>query len=59
MLRERGKDNVIRTIGTTGRDKSEDTSERRRLKRYHDGTKRYRQNRTFQNDERKFHQQVG
>ena len=31
----------------------------RRLKRYRQRVKQYRQNRTFQNDERKFYQQLG
>ena len=30
-----------------------------RLKRYRDKTKQYKQNRTFQNNERKFYQQLG
>ena len=35
------------------------TSKEERVKRYLDRTKQYRQNRTFQNNERKFYQLVG
>ena len=51
MLGREEKSNTIKTNNTTQENKSEGTGEERRLKRYRDRIK-YRQNKTFQNNEK-------
>ena len=53
------KSNIIKTNNTTRRNKSEGTGEGKKMKKYRDRIKQYRQNRTFQKNERKFYLGVG
>ena len=52
MLGQKEKSHTRKNSNTTLGNKPESTGERRKIK------KQYRQNRTFQNNERKFYQQV-
>ena len=58
MLGQRGKSNTTTTKDTTQRDKSKGTGERCKTKKIANRTKEYRQNKTFQNKERKFLQLI-
>ena len=60
MWEENGKDNTGKNNSTTWGNKPEGSCERRETKEISKkGIKEYRQNRTFQSNERKFYQQLG
>ena len=56
MQRRKGKGNTRKNNNTTWGNKPESTGKKGRLKKYR---QRVKQNSTFQNNERKFYQQVG
>ena len=58
MWEQKGKGNMRKNNSTTWGNKPESTG-KRRFKRYRQRVKQYRQNRTSQNNERKFYQQLG
>ena len=60
MLRQKGKDNTRKKITIQLEEINQKVLAKEViLKRYRQGVKQYRKNRTFQNNERKFYQQMG
>ena len=59
MLEQKGKGNTRKNNSTTWGNKPESIGKEGRLRKYWQRVKQHRQNRTFQNDKRKFYQQLG